>query len=164
MEKMTNKDWLDLMRNKEDEIIEALETAYIQASYNHDEYFGGYGIESGVILDSDGAIRIVEETPNSTDGGVWAGEAIYIATIKDFSLWQNEDEEEWIRHELEERYGDFQRYTEEGSPTLDELKKYDPQAYRNILDDMAWRVESVDASDWAHESLMKVRLFLNEEM
>jgi hypothetical protein len=161
---MTNKDWLGLMEKKEDEIIEALETAYIQAAYNHNEYFGGFGVESSVILDSNGDIRIVEETPNTTDGGVWAGKAIYVASVKDFSLWQNEDEGEWICNELGERYGDFQRHAGEGSPTLDELKKYDPKAYQNILDDMAWRVESVDASDWAHESLMKVRLFLSEEM
>jgi hypothetical protein len=29
---------------------------------------------------------------------------------------------------------------------------------------MTWQVKSVDAPDWAHESLMKVRLFLSEEM
>ena len=90
---MTNKDWLVLMEKKEDEIIEALEKAYIQAAHNHDEYFGDFRIENSVILDSDGTIRIVEETSGSTDGCVWNGKAIYVATIKDFSLWQNEDEE-----------------------------------------------------------------------
>jgi len=163
---MENKDWLTLMTEKEGEIIKALKKAYIQAAHNHDEYFGDFGIENSVILDSDGAIRIAEETPNSTDGCVWKGKAIYVAHIKDFSLWQNESEEEWIRNELEEWYADFERYLEKDRkyPTLDELKKYNQKAYQNILDDMAWRVESVDASDWAQESYHKTILFLNEEM
>jgi hypothetical protein len=163
---MTNKDWLALMEKKEDEIIEALEQAYLQAAHNHDEYFGNFRIESSVILDSDGDVLIAKETPNSTDGCVWAGEAIYVATIKDFSLWQNEDEEEWICNELGERYADFERYLEKDReyPTLDELKKYDTKAYQNILDDMAWRTENVDAPDWAHERYHMATLFLNEEM
>lgn len=163
---MTNKDWLTLMTEKEDEIIEALETAYIQAAYNHDEYFSGYGIENSVILDFDGEIRIARETPNSTDGYVWVGKAIYVAQIKDFSPWENEDEGEWICNELGDGYANFERYLQKNGehPSLNELKKYDPKAYQNILHDMAWQVENVNAPDWAQENLMKVTLFLNEEM
>jgi uncharacterized membrane-anchored protein YjiN (DUF445 family) len=167
-EKMENKDWLKLIREKEDEIMKGLEKIYLQAAHNHDEYFDRFKrkVTNSLILDADGVIRITETiVPNSIDYCVLNNISIYIARIEDFSLWDNEDEEEWIRDKLEERYADFERYLEEDCecPTLDELKKYDPKAYRSILNDMTWWVENVDAPDWAQESYHEATLILKED-
>ena len=163
---MTNSEWLKMVEEKEEEILEKLEALYLQAAHNHDENFGSFAAENCLILDDDGELHIVRETPNTIDGRVWAGKAMYIAKLKDFHLFENEDEEEWIRNELEDGYANFKRYLQKncGHLTLNELKKYDPKAYRNILDDMAWQVENINAPDWAHESYQKATLFLSEEM
>jgi len=166
---MTNRDWLDLMEKKEDEIIEALEKIYLQAAHNHDEYFDRFKrkVTNSLTLDADGVIRITEIiVPNSIDYCVSNNISIYVARITDFSLWQNEDEGEWIRNELGDGYADFERYLEKncGHLSLNELEKYNSKAYQNILDDMTWRTENVDASEWAHERYHRVTLFLNEEM
>ncbi|MGI5927813.1 MAG: hypothetical protein ACOX8A_11680, partial [Thermacetogeniaceae bacterium] len=148
---MTNKDWLKLMEEKEDEIREKLEELYLQAAHNHDENFGSFASENCLILDDDGELSIVKETPNTMDGRVWAGKAMYIAKLKDFHLFENEDEEEWIRQELGEKFQEFEKFLEEndGYPVLDTLKEYDSSSYQNIIDDMAFQVESIDAPDWA---------------
>ncbi len=163
---MTNKDWLVLMEKKEDEIREALEQAYLQAAHNHDEYFGNFRIENSVILDADGDILIAKETPNSTDGYVWAGEAIYIASVKDFSLWENEDEEEWIRNELGENFQEFKKSLEgnNGYPVLGTLKEFDEKSYKNIIDDMAFQVKSIVAPEWAEERYNMKIAQLKEEL
>ena len=163
---MTNKDWLVLMEKKEDEIREALEQAYLQAAHNHDEYFGNFRIESSVILDSNGDVLIAKETPNSTDGCVWAGEAIYIASVKDFSLWENEDEEEWIRNELGENFQEFEKSLEGNNeyPVLGTLKEFDEKSYKNIIDDMAFQVKSIVAPEWAEERYNMKIAQLKEEL
>ena len=164
---MTNKDWLKLMEEKEDEIREKLAELYCQAAYNHDENFGSFAAENCLILDDNGELSIVKETPNTMDGRVWAGKAMYIATLKDFNLFENEFEEEWIRNELgQEKFQEFEKFLEENNeyPVLDTLKEYDFSSYQNIIDDMAFQVESIDAPEWAEERYHMKIAQLKEEL
>ena len=163
---MTNK-WLKMIEEKEEEILEKLEELYLQAAHNHDENFGSFAAENSLILDDDGELHIVKETPNSMDGRVYAGRAIYIATMKDFNLFENEDEEEWIRNELgQEKFQEFEKFLEENNeyPVLDTLKKYDFSSYQNIIDDMAFQVKSIDAPEWAEERYYMKIAQLKEEL
>ena len=149
---MTNSEWLKMVEEKEEEILEKLEELYLQAAYNHDENFGSFPAENCLIFDDDGELSIVKETPNTMDGRVWAGKAMYIAKLKDFHLFENEDEEDWIRNELgEEKFQEFEKFLEENNeyPVLDTLKQFDEKSYQNIIDDMAFQVESIDAPEWA---------------
>ena len=149
---LTNSEWLKMVEEKEEEILEKLEVLYLQAAYNHDEQWGSFRADNSLILDDDGELHIVKETPNTIDGRVWAGKAMYIAKVKDFHLFENEDEEEWIRNELgEEKFQEFEKFLEEndGYPDLNTLKQFDEKSYQNIIDDMAFQVESIDAPDWA---------------
>ena len=110
---MTNSEWLKMAEEKEEEILEKLKETYFQAAYNHNENFGSFAANNCLILDDDGELHIVKETPNTMDGRVWAGKAMYIATLKDFNLFENEFEEEWIRNELGENFQEFERFLEE---------------------------------------------------
>jgi len=163
---MTNKDWLKLMEEKEDEIREKLAELYCQAAYNHDEQWGSFRADNSLILDDDGELHIVKETPNSMDGRVYAGRAIYIATLKDFDMWEAEDETEWIQNELGDRYPEFERTVQEKGcyPTLDILREIDPAAYQRILDDMAFQIENYDAPEWAQGKFDQKIAELKEEL
>ena len=164
---MTNSEWLKMVEEKEEEILEKLEVLYLQAAHNHDENFGSFAAENCLILDDDGELHIVKETPNTIDGRVWAGKAMYIAKVKDFHLFENEDEEEWIRNELgQEKFQEFEKFLEENNeyPVLDTLKQYDEKSYQNIIDDMAFQVKSIDAPEWAEERYHMKIAQLKEEL
>ena len=163
---MTNSEWLKMAEEKEEEILEKLKETYFQAAYNHNENFGSFAANNCLILDDDGELHIVKETPNTMDGRVWAGKAMYIATLKDFNLFENEFEEEWIRNELGENFQEFERFLEEndGYPVLDTLKEYDEKSYQNIIDDMAFQVEFIDAPEWAEVRYQMKIAQLKEEL
>jgi hypothetical protein len=164
---MTNKDWLKMMEEKEEEILEKLEELYLQAAHNHDENFGSFAADNSLILDDDGELYIVKESPNSMDGRVYDGRAIYIATLKDFDMWEAEDETEWIQNELGDRYPEFERTVlqEKGYyPTLDILREIDLAVYQRIIDDMAFQVKSIDAPEWAQGKFDQKIAELKEEL
>ena len=163
---MTDREWMELLEKKEEDIIEKLEELYLQAAHNHDENFGSFAAENCLILDDDGELHIVRETPNTIDGRVWAGKAMYIAKLKDFHLFENEDEEEWIRNELGENFQEFEKFLEgnNGYPVLGTLKEFDEKSYKNIIDDMAFQVKSIVAPEWAEERYNMKIAQLKEEL
>ena len=163
---MTDREWMELLEKKEEDIIEKLEELYLQAAHNHDENFGSFAAENCLILDDDGELHIVRETPNTIDGRVWAGKAMYIAKLKDFHLFENEDEEEWIRNELGENFQEFEKFLEgnNGYPVLGTLKEFDEKSYQNIIDDMAFQVKSIVAPEWAEERYHMKIAQLKEEL
>lgn len=142
---------MELLEKKEEDIIEKLEELYLQAAHNHDENIGSWKAENCLILDDDGELIITEETPSTTDGRVWNGDAIYVATILDFYFMENEDDDLWIRGELHEpeRLQEFEEYVGDDCANLEKLKAFDKNAYGNIICDINCQIRDIDAPDWA---------------
>jgi len=84
---MNKKEWLNLIKEKEEEIKEKLEEAFKKAA---NYYITDFKLEHTVILDNDGEVRIMTSTSNTTDGRVWKGDAIEIAGITDFDIYEHE--------------------------------------------------------------------------
>lgn len=150
---MKKTDWLKLMKDNEDKILEGLIDVYREAAMTTSP--GMFYPFLSLILSDDGKIRkIIEPTDNSIDGDVWVGNAMYLTRIQCFDVLDGENEKQLI-----EQYADsfdmtaYQAFlSSKGDDiSMSSLREFDEKIYSKIMEDVKYFHDNEAAYQWAEE-------------
>jgi len=166
--KLTPAQWKEILSAHEEEILDALRTAYYEAARPETANFGCREV---VDIRYDGKISTYMLTQGTTDGEVWHGEAIEIADFEHYDPLDGWDTDDYLNFLEAWQYDAFVRWLVREGHILPEdrndkdeirynywrIRDWDPEVWDEIEEFAAeCAAEDFDADYWFEQAILEL--------